>query len=221
MDGYLFDRLILLVHEHHGIDDIFAVGISNQIVKLCQVKDSNVFYILDSYCQNIIRLLVREKPIIIWKILSRFFEVATSLEIFYLTRLVGSPQDTFDGESQKKAGTLFGVSDGDCIAWAKINPEIRTPFLCMFYPLVEIDSSGNNQWHPALVALTHEFGAIEEFRTALARRLSPSSWSGSIIPHLESYLKLLETWFNHPIPEMSQWAKNMCRSLERQIEMES
>jgi hypothetical protein len=221
MDGYLLDRLILLVYEHHGIDDNFATGISNQIVKLCQVKDSNIFHVLDSYCQNIIGLLVKEKPIIIWKVLSRFFEVATSLEIFYLTRLVGSPQDTFDGESQNKAGTLFGVSDADCISWAKIRPEIRSPFLCTFYPVTEIDSAGNNQWHPALATLTHEFGAIEEFRTALARRLSPSSWSGSIIPHFETYLKLLATWFDHPIPEMSQWAKNVSRQLERQIEIES
>ena len=221
MDGYLLDRLILLVYEHHGIDDGFAIGISNQIVKLCQVKDSNIFHTLDSYCQNIIRLLVKEKPVIIWKILSRFFEMATSLEIYYLTRLVGSPQNTFDGESQNQAGTLFGVSDDDCRAWAKIEPEIRSPFLCTFYPATEIDSAGNNQWHPALVTLTHEFGAIEEFRTALARRLSPSSWSGSIIPHFETYLKLLETWFKHPIPEMSQWSKNVSRRLERKIEIES
>jgi hypothetical protein len=220
MDGHLFNRLIFLVYEHHGLDDKFAIELSNQIVQLCQVKDSNVFYKLDNYCQNIIKLLVKEKPVLIWETLSHFFEIATPSEIYYLERLVGSPKNTFDGESQNKEGTLFGVSDADCRKWAKVNPEIRTPFLCMFYPAVEVDSTGNNKWHPALVTLTHEFGANQEFRTALARRLSPSSWSGSIIPHLETYLKLLETWFKHPIPEMSQWAKNISRSLERQIEID-
>jgi hypothetical protein len=220
MDRYLFDQLIFLVDEHHGVDNEFTTRLCDQIVKLCQTNDYNVFSELSNYFQHIIKLLVKKHPVLIWRSLSHFFEIATPSEIYYLVNLVGSPQHALDGESQNKAGTLFGVSDNDCRAWAKIKPEIHSPFLCTFYPATEIDSAGNNQWHPALVTLTHEFGAIEEFRTALARRLSPSSWSGSIIPHLETYLKLLETWFKHPIPEMSQWAKNISRSLERQIEID-
>jgi hypothetical protein len=220
MDGHLFDRLIFLVHKHHGIDREFAIGLSNQIVKLCQVDDASIFYELENYCENIIKLLVKEQPVIIWKTLSYFFEMATPSEIYYLASIVGSSQNRFDGEYQDEAGALFGVSDTDCREWAKVNPELRTPFLCMFYPLVEIDSTGNSNWHTALVTLTHEFGAVQEFQTALARRLYPS-WSGSIIPQLETYLKLVETWFKHPIPEMSQWAKNMYRSLEKQIKIES
>lgn len=220
-DGHLFQQLIVFVHEHYGIDDEFATGLSNQIVNLCQVEDHQVFSELNDYCRNIIRLLVKEKPILLWETLSHFFEIATPLEVNYLERLVGSPQNTFDGESQNQEGTLFGILDTEYISWAMVNPKIRTPFLCTFYPLIEIDKTGAKKWHSALVKITHEFGAVEEFRTALARRLYPWSYSNSIIPHLETYLEPLKAWFKHPVSEMSTWARDIHRSLERQIEIEA
>jgi hypothetical protein len=213
-DAYHFEQLICLVQKYYGIDDEFAIGLSNQIIKLCQVENYQIFYELDSYCRNIISLLVKEKPILLWKIVSRFFEIATPSEIRSLKALIG-PQP-YTGESYDKAGILFGISEAECREWAKVNPEIRTPFLCIFYPLIEIDETGNNRWHPALETLTYDFGAVQEFRHALERRL----WSGSIIPHLEMYLKLLQTWFKHSVPEMSYWARDMHRSLERQIARE-
>ena len=172
-DGHLFQQLIVFVHEIYGIDDEFATGLSNQIVNLCQVEDYQVFSELDDYCRNIIRLLVKEKPVLLWETLSHFFEIATPSEVNSLERLVGSPQNTFDGESQNQEGTLFGIPETEYISWAMVNPKIRTPFLCTFYPLIEIDNAGVKKWHTSLVKLTHEFGAVEEFRTALARRLYP------------------------------------------------
>ncbi|MEI2580132.1 hypothetical protein V5G28_015455 [Scytonema sp. PRP1] len=218
-DGYLFEEVTLLVQKHCGIDDEFAVGLSNQVTRLCQVEYHRVFFALDSNFRNIIKLLVKEKPILLWGTLSRFFEIATPSEVHYLKALVGPRQHRFDGESPNKEGILFGISDAECREWAKVNPEIRAPFLCIFYPMLEIDKTGNNKWHPAWEKLTHEFGAFQEFRQALEDRLYPSIWSGSI-PHLEMYLMLLQTWFYHPVPEMCFWARDVSRSLEKQIARE-
>nr|WP_290224966.1 hypothetical protein [Trichocoleus desertorum] len=219
-DGYLFEQTILLIQKHYGIDDEFALKVCNQIVRLCQVEDYKIFSALDSHCRNIIRLLVQEKPSLLWISLSRFFEIATPSESHYLKALVGPPQYSSDDESHNKEGILFGVSEVEFVDWAKVNPEIRSPFLCIFYPMIEVDKIGNNKWHLALESLTYEFGAFEEFRLALARRLYPRSWSGSIVPHLEMYLTLLENWFEHPVREMSFWARDMHRSLERRIARE-
>jgi hypothetical protein len=219
-DGYLFEQLTFLVQKHCGIDDEFAVGLSNQVTQLCQIKDYRIFFALDSNFRNIIKLLVKEKPILLWEALSRFFEIATPSEVRYLKALIGLPKHTFDGESHNKEGTLFGISDAECREWAKDNPKNHAPFLCVFYPVLEISETGNSHWHPALEKLTYEFGAVQEFRQALEDRIYPSTWSGSIIPHFEMYLIPLQTWFKHPVPEMSLWAREMYRSLEREIDRE-
>lgn len=219
-DGNILEKLILLVQKYYGIEDEFAIGLSNQVIRLCQIEEYQVFSALNNSCRNIIRLLVKEKPMLLWEALSHFFEIATPSEVRYLKYLIDPLQHTFDGESHNKEGILFGISDSEYRRWANVNPEIRAPFLCMFYPIIETDETGNNRWHPALENLTYEFGAFEELRLALARRFHISSWSGSKIPYLETYLTPLKKWFKHRVPEMSFWAKDLYRSLERQIAKE-
>ncbi len=220
--GHIFEQLIILIHKHYKIDGEFADGLINQIIKLCQVEDFNIFDMLENNFKNIIKLLVKEKPILLWESLSRFFEIATSSEVFYLSELIGAPRNTFDGESHKKEGLLFEIPEfeGKYISWAKIDSEIRSPFLCIFYPIIHKQESGDYQWHQAIEKLTYEFGKVREFREALENRLYPSSYSDSIIPILENYLKLLQTWLNHPLPEMSKWVRDLMFSLERQIDRE-
>ena len=218
-DSFLFEQLILLVQKHYGISDRFAVELSNQIVRLCQSDYSQTFSAFDRDCRNIIKLLVKEKPSLLWDVVSRFFETATSLENYNLKTLIRYPTDTFDGKSHNKAGTLFGVPEADIKEWARVNPEVRAPFLCIFYPVLDTTSDDIN-WHPSLEKLTYDFGSVKEFREALENRLSPNSWSGSIVPHLEIYLQPLQKWFNHSVPEMSHWSKDVYRSLEKRIERE-
>ncbi len=224
-DVHLLEQLIVLVKKYYGMDDEFAIGLSNQVIRLCQVEDYQIFSAIESCCRNIIGLLVKEKPILLWENLLHFFDMATPSEIYYLETLIKPEQDAFDVNSHNvgfhyKEGILFGISDNKFREWAKVNPKIRASFLCIFYPILEIDDKGNHRWHPALEKLTYEFGAFQEFRQALADRLYPNIWSGSIIPYIEIYLTPLETWFKHPVPEMSVWAKDMYYFLEREIASE-
>jgi hypothetical protein len=219
-DGYSFEQLISLVQKHFGIDDDFAVELSKQFTRLCQVENYDVFSALDEPARKIIKQLVKVKPKCIWDVFSRFFEIATSLEAHWLNDLVGPSERGLDGWGHNAEGALYGVSDSDCIDWAKSDPSIRSPFLCIFYPLLEKNETGDCNWHPSIERLTIEFGGVEEFRQALARRFHPSSWCGSIIPHLEVYLAPLGTWFNHPVPALALWARDMVRSLERHISAE-
>jgi hypothetical protein len=221
--GHWFEQLILSIHNNYGIDAEFALGLSNQVIKLCQVKDHNIFFELDSYLQNIIRLVVDEQPIVLWTALSSFFEIATPSEVYYLKKLVSPSSQSLDldEEAYSQEGVLFHLPEIEFLSWAKDNPPIRSPFLCLFYPIIEIDETGNGiTWHRALDDLTHEFGTFEEFRLALELRLNPTSWSGSRVPHFERCLSLLEIWFDHPVPEMSVWARDLYYSLERQLERE-
>ena len=218
-DGYLFEQLISLVQKHYGIDDDFAVELSKQITRLCQVEHFDVLSALDDPARKIIKILVKVKPICLWAVISRFFEIATSLEVHRLENLVGPSVHGFDGEHNTE-GALFGISESDCIDWAKDDPSFRAPFLCVFYPILEENETGDYKWHPSMERLTIEFGIVKEFQQALARRFHPSSWSGSIIPYLEVFLSPLEAWFGHPVPAMALWARDMVRSLEKHISIE-
>jgi hypothetical protein len=246
-DGHLFQRLISMVYKHCGIDDKFAIGLSNIVINLCQIENRTIFSELDSYLQRVMMLLVKEKPIILWEQLSRFFEIATPLEVYYLRKLTGIPLDISDSQSHNRAGILFGIPlthYDECKKWADVDPEIRSPFLCSFYPVIEIETTANSElvsdsevptletltidiekvqqcrWHPELERLTQDFGHVQEFREALYYRLSPNSWWGSMIPYLEIYLIPLKSWFTHPISEMAIWARDVYRLLENKIEQE-
>ncbi len=219
-DGYLFENLIQLLRKYSYIDDKFAIDLSRQITRLCQVKDYEVFFELDDPARKIIKLLVVEKPKQLWEVISRFFEIATPLESRRLEQLTGPSSHGTDRDNHNKEGMIFGVPEKDCIDWANADPELRSPFLCYFYPLFEETKLGEKRWHSSLEKLTNEFGGVTEFRQALARRFYPRSWWGSIIPHLQIYLKPLKTWFVHPVPEMSRWARERYRSIEKQITQE-
>ena len=243
-DSHLFEQLIFIIKKCCGINDRLATELSAQIVKLCKIEEYGTFYDLDSSFQEIIKLLVIEQPIILWENLSKFFEIATPLEIDRLETLTGIPLNIVDNQSHNRAGVLFGIPYDECKKWAEVDPKVRSPFLCSFFPVIEIETTANSEllldaevlnlealpldirkiqqyrWHPALEKLTEDFGHVKGFREALYDRLPPRSWWGSMIPYLEIYLIPLETWFTHPVSEMAFWAKEVHRSLENQIEQE-
>ena len=43
-DGFIFERLFELTRKHFGIDDKFATGISEQLIRLFQIAGHDVFY---------------------------------------------------------------------------------------------------------------------------------------------------------------------------------
>ncbi|MBD2498921.1 hypothetical protein [Nostoc sp. FACHB-280] len=219
-DGFLLEQIILLIQQHYGIEDDFAISIINQIINICKTCDYRIVDSLDNNLRTIICLLVKEKPLILWQKISQFFEIATPMEMYCLEAFIGTPRHSVDEEIHNKQGSLFGVPHDECVKWAKINPKIRASFLCVFYPLLEKDEAGNYRWHLAMQNLTYEFGAYAEFRVALENRFCPKMWFGSIIPYLEAYLVPLQTWFQHQIPEISVWAREVYTSLERQITTE-
>lgn len=218
--GYRFEQIVRLVYRHYGVDDKFATALSTQITKLCQVDNYSVFSALDDSVQKIILFLVEKKPAPLWDVLSRFFEIATPREVDRLKRFTGAPLHGSGSNRHNIEGVLFGIPEKRCIEWAKIEPVGRAPFLCHFYPLFTLNEKGNTTWHPSLIKLTDNFGSVEKFRYALARRFRPSSWSGSLVPYLKVYLKPLKEWYKHPNNDMAFWARETYRGLEKQIERE-
>jgi hypothetical protein len=220
-DAHSLESLLKSIRESYGIEDDLAKGLSNQIVRLCQLGNHRILLDQEGIFKTIIELLLGEKPVILWRTLSAFFEIAIPREVYRLERLIGIELHYSDDASFSSAGLLFTNSiEYEYIAWAKFNSAIRIPFLCIFYPILEKNKDETYQWHPATARLAEEFGTIKEFREALYDRLHPLSWSGSIIPHLTKYLRPLKKWYTHPVQEIQSWARETHRTLEREIQRE-
>lgn len=219
-DGYLFESRVESISKSDGLDEDFALGLCEQIVRICQVKDHAIFFELDDPIRNVIKLLVAQQPDVIWRELARFYEIAKPLERNWLERLVGPTRHGFDGTSHNSGGQLFGIPEDVMMDWAEKNPQNRVAFLCVFYPILTTDKDGTPIWDTALNKLARKFGQVREFRSALEGRLRPTSWSGSLVPYLEIYLEPLEEWFDHPVPSLAIWARRMYQMLENQIEAE-
>ncbi|WP_125461624.1 MULTISPECIES: hypothetical protein [Rhodomicrobium] len=216
-DGYLFESLVELIKNKGTLDKQFASDLAEQIVRICQIADFDAFYSLCDPARKIIGLLAKAQPSAMWSVLSHFFEQATPSERNRLEKLIGPAE--FD-DNHNAAGPLFDVPEAEMVEWAAANPDSRAAFLCMFYPLISNDAGEGATWHPALERLAARFGESEAFRRALARRMRPSSWSGSIVPILEAYLDPLEKWFTHAIARLALWARETHRELEREIAAE-
>jgi hypothetical protein len=214
-DGYLFEQTAELLIGSGMAHSDFIIGIGDQISRICRSDDSDVIFALDGPIRKTIRKLLALDASAVWQSISRFYEIATTTERYWLERLIGPPDHQFDGEGQNKEGILFAVPQAELEGWAEIDPTKRAAFLCEFYPVIK-----GNEWHPAMELLASKFGDVAEFRDALGRRLYPTSWSGSVVPLLEVYLPPLREWFSHPISKLALWARESHRLLERRIAAE-
>lgn len=216
-DGYVLETLVEHIHEYGTLDEAFVVDLAAQIVRLCQIKDYEVFHALDSTFAKIVSTLVKAKPVAIWNSISRFYEVATPIEKHQLDSLLGT---SGRGEAYLGAGVLFDLKESILVDWAREAPENRVGFLCDFYPLLVDKVGGGKTWHPAFERLAVEFGEFKSFRQQAFGRLRPSSWWGSMVPFLEVFLEPLESWFEHQNTALAQWSRETYRSLRRQIDWE-
>lgn len=221
-NGYLFETLVRIIHKHGGFDDDFVAKLAEQFVRLCQLSDGGVFSALDDPARKLVRLGVAERPLVLWEVIARFVERATPTERYRLNRLIGHSRRDFhvDGDSKNGAGPLFGIPERTCFEWADADAPTRAPFLCAFYPLFEKDGNGTTVWHPAMEKLAARYGEHDAFCEALDDRLHVRSWSGSLVPYLEAYFVPLESWFVHPLPQLSRWARDTRRTLDNRIARE-
>ncbi len=216
-DGHLFQSLIEMISKAGKLDQLFASRIAGQIVRLCQLDDYEVFHALDDAMRGALAIALRDQPTEIWLSLSQFAETATSLERHRLQSLIGPGRS---GEAYDGAGILFGVPEDQMFAWADRDPGPRAAFLASFYPTIVKDGEAEYTWHDAMQRLANRYGAEEMFRDALVRRMRPSSWWGSIVPFLKKYLRPLEEWSSHSVPQIASWARIVYGRLENDIAAE-
>lgn len=214
--GYLLEKLVLAIQEESSLETDFSEKLIGQIVCICEAEKFSSFSASEHNFRGIVQLLAVSEPMLLWEAVSNLLEFGTLTAVNRIERLIKSVEGSAESENDQLS-ILFRLPEATFIRWAEASPHVRVPLLLKFYPLLK-DNPKGCQWHPKLGSLTHKFGSISEFRQALADRIYPRSWSGSIIPHFEKCLRLIDEWFDHPVPEMSEWAMEMHFSIERRID---
>jgi hypothetical protein len=201
-DGYHLVEMIKLLIKHREIDKKYATAPVKQLLSICRQKKGEVFRALDGPVRSVITLLVASYPSEVWREASNLLSLNDSLSRFYAGRLFEPNHDNHLGP-----GLLYGLPPDVYLDWVRKAPTAHAEVVIKWLPITTTRSDGTTAWNSELESYLNEFGDQPRVRDGLAIRLRPRSWWGSIVPHLEPLLPLLEKWTqNHPRPEVRRWA---------------
>ena len=113
-----------------------------------------------------------------------------------------------------KKDILFNNNVEKIINWCHKNQPIAPTLIAELAPIYNEDRT---EWNPIAKRLIDEFGNIQEVLDRLGANMNSFSWSGSIVPLLESNKKLLESIVDNSNPIVSEWAQQNINELSKRI----
>lgn len=216
MADHSYDRMLRLVDASNGIDDTFARRFADQLVYACRTTGSRRRGPPEAL-RGALDTIILRAPAAVWPVLASFYEIATRVERDRLNAITSATKPFAYDVSHDRAGALFETPINLMLEWVAANPDGRIAFLVTFFPILEQKGS-EWTWHPALQDLAKLYGDRKRFRDALRRRIYPSSWSGSLKPHLMSFKEPLASWSNDAV--LGDWAATMLDGVNRSLESE-
>jgi len=123
----------------------------------------------------------------------------------------------FDHDNRLGAGLLYALPAEFYLDWARKDAPRRARIIVDWLPIATKAEDGTLSWHPALQDFIAEFGNQDGVLAALSIRLHPRSWWGSLAPHLEPQLKLLNSWSAHSRCEVRNWAREEINRISAEI----
>jgi len=211
---YNYDRMFRMLDAAGAIDDAFARAIALQIEQACRTTGARHGRPSD-VLRAALAFVVKRAPLEVWPVLAGFYEIATGVERERLNTVVSATKLFAYDVSRTGAGALFETPLKLMLDWVKIDPDARIGFLLTFFPVLE-QKDGAFVWHPALQQLAKLYGGRKRFRDALRQRIYPSSWGGSLNPHLTSFKAPLASWTKDRA--LGAWATSVLDSVTRSLE---
>ncbi len=104
--------------------------------------------------------------------------------------------------------------------WAAKQPPENLHWISNMLPVFNDQPVIADDWHPYARAFIDSFGGISSVLSGISARLGTYSWSGSIVPKLESEYKLYQKLLDHPIPIVKEWATAHYKDLANRIKAE-
>jgi hypothetical protein len=212
MDGYHLEQTVSLLEKHGEIDKRFASLLVKQLLSVCTRKNSDVFHELDGPIKSVFKAMIQTHPAELWVELSQVLVTNGSLEQFYLERLIDH-----DHDDHLAAGILHSLPKSTYLDWVRKKPSERASIVMDWLPIAKKSDTGGLSWHPDLEAYVAEFGTQPNVLGELSSRMRPSSWWGSLVPHLEPFLPLLALWSKHALAEVRSWAAEQTQYIQNEV----
>ncbi|HPG32207.1 MAG TPA: hypothetical protein PLM34_00030 [Lentimicrobium sp.] len=193
----------------------FAVYINQAIIDSITYNNT---YNIDYTAKEIYRLLLTVHFETIWPDLSQALlsEEEDYIKFYSLKNILGAQI----GGISSSIGVLF-MGDIDAIfKWSQNNVPLAPTRLAELVPIFGNNNDDYQSWHPISTRLINEFGNIDAVLQSISTNMGNYSWTGSIVPLLESKRILFESISNHQLLSVSEWAKKQITYLDAEIKQE-
>jgi hypothetical protein len=203
-------------------DNEFAIHVMKEMINFLR-KDGIRF---DIYIQDIMRILLNKYFLIVWPYIG---ETLLEDSIIYIDigHFIGSRiefenenlPDDIRKKDKERNGLLFKNNNEMVMEWC-INNSPKAPLrLARFIPI--FDEKEGEKWHPFTLSFIDNFGTNKNILNEISANMSTYSWTGSIVPLLESEKKLYEQLQEHPLLSVRKWAQQNIDYLVKSIKRES
>ena len=201
MDGYHLEQAVKSLVQGGYVDRRFASALLKQLLGICRTESEELFYALDNPMQSVIGVLLARYPKEVWHEAAKLLTSKDWRVRFHAEHLFEPYHQNHRG-----AGLLHGLPTSVYLSWVRKAPATRAHVVVKWLPITET-RDGKLAWSAQLGEYVNEFAHQPRVLDELTRRLRPTSWSGSIVPHLQPLLPLLETWVaGGQRPELAEWA---------------
>lgn len=120
----------------------------------------------------------------------------------------------------RSVGLLFQGNQGDIFNWAKKNKDVAPERLASLIPIFANDNNKYDELHPIAIRLLNEFGDVENVISNFSANMGTYSWTGSIVPLLESKKEVFKFLVNHKLENVRNWAQIRLSYIDKEIENE-
>ncbi|GEC72688.1 hypothetical protein SAMN05443543_10766 [Flavobacterium flevense] len=214
LDDYKWTEAIsFIISDEKEID--FAQFINNSVIDSITWENS---YHLDHNIQKIYEILMKYHFNSIWEDLSTaLLSIEEDYIKFYgLKHILGS----HIGGVGRSVGVLFDGDIDSIFRWCEKNKPLAPSRLAELTPIFDNGNVDYTNWHPIARRLIDEYGNIKEVLSHLSSNMGTYSWSGSVVPFLESKKELFKQLNNHKIENVREWANSYIGYLDKDIERE-
>jgi hypothetical protein len=175
-------------------------------------------YHLDHYIQRVYEILLKVHFNNIWNDLSvALLSSDENYITFYgLKHILGS----HIGGVGRSVGVLFEGDIDSIFNWCASNKPLAPTRIAELLPIFDNNNTDYSKWHPVALRLIDDYGDIDEVRSHLNSNMGTYSWTGSVVPLLESKKILFNQLTNHKIESVREWANSHISYLDKDIERE-
>jgi len=214
LDGYKWTEVITFILSDDKETE-FAKFINKSVIDSITWKNS---YHIDQYIQQVYESLLKNHFNSIWDDLSvALLSSEENYVIFYgLKNILGS----HIGGVGRSVGVLFTGDISSIFIWCSANRPLAPSRLAELTPIFDNNNTDFEKWHPIALRLIDDYGNINEVLNNLGSNMGTYSWTGSLVPFLESKKQLFNQLTNHKIDLVRQWATSNINHLNKKIEIE-